>query len=75
MKFRDPSILQSEIQSYRDKITWIQGEIQKLQTIEIEGKQKRSEFDNIRDSGVCKACGRPLDNSSAISVDFPKYSA
>lgn len=60
--FRDPSILQSEIQSYRDKITWIQGEIQKLQTIEIEGKQKRSEFDNIRDSGVCKACGRPLDN-------------
>ena len=61
-KFRDTAILQSEIQSYRDKIAWIQGEVQKLQIIETEGKQKRAEFDNIKNSGVCKACGRPLDN-------------
>ena len=60
--FRDTALLQSEIQSYRDKITWIQGEIQKLQSIETEGKQKRAEFDNIKNSGVCRACGRPLDN-------------
>ena len=60
--FRDAALLQSEIQSYRDKITWIQGEVQKLQAIETEGKQKRAEFDNIKSSGICRACGRPLDN-------------
>jgi len=60
--FRDAALLQSEIQSYRDKITWIQGEVQKLQAIETEGRQKRAEFDNIKSSGICRACGRPLDN-------------
>ena len=62
--FRDPAVLQSEIQSNRDKITWIQEQVQKLQSIETLGKQKRAEFNSVKDSGICRACGRPLDNQS-----------
>ena len=72
LSFRDPAQLQSEIQSYRDRITWIQGEVQKLQAIETEGKRKRAEFDNIKNSGICRACGRPLDNQEERNARLQK---